>query len=142
MVYHFRIHKESGGYWAECVELKNCLTEAQSREELTKNMEEALNLHLSEPEDSKVIFPLPKKRIVGKNVVGVPVDVHVAIACSIRRYRLRRHWTQKYVAKLLGKGLFSYQRLENPKTANPEWETLVAIKQKAFPEMKLDELIA
>lgn len=26
MQYHFKKHKEDGGYWAECIELKGCVT--------------------------------------------------------------------------------------------------------------------
>ncbi len=46
--------------------------------------------------------------------------------------------------KELKKGLertYSYQRLENPKTANPEFETLIRIK-RAFPELDFGELLA
>ena len=59
MVYHFKVHKESNGYWAECIELKACVTQADTYNKLLKNMEAALNLYLDEPEFSKISFPLP-----------------------------------------------------------------------------------
>jgi len=42
MYYHFKIHKEPDGYWAECIELEGCVTQGDSLDELQKNMEEAL----------------------------------------------------------------------------------------------------
>jgi len=140
--YHFKIHKEKKGYWAECVELEGCATQADSREELDKNMAEALNVFLSEPEDSRVVFPLPRTRVTGKGVVGVPVEPRVAFAFRLRMLRLQHRLTQREAAQRIGlKGLFTYQKLESSKTANPVYETLVKIK-KAFPEFNIEELIA
>lgn len=49
--------------------------------------------------------------------------------------------TQREAAKLLGmKNIYSYQRLESGKTANPELLTLVKIK-KVFPEIDLDDVV-
>mgnify|MGYP001569930185 CR=1 FL=1 len=142
MKYHFKIHKERKGYWAECLELKGCVTQGDSFEELKKNMEEALNLFLDEPSTSKATFPLPLKRVKGRGIIKVPVSPKVALAFLLRNSRLGRKLTQQQTAKLLGmKGLYSYQRLECSKTANPEFETIIKIK-KAFPELPLDELLA
>jgi len=142
MKYHFLIHKEKKGCWANCIELEGCATQATSESELKKNMEDVLNLFLDEPEDSKTVFPTPKKNLKGRNIVQVPVAPRVALAFLLRKHRLERNLTQTQAAKLLGmKGLYSYQRLESSKTANPEFETIVRIK-KAFPELKLDELLA
>lgn len=136
MKYHFKLHREGKGYWAECVELKGCFTQADSLAELKENLQEALNLHLDEPEDSRVLFPLPKKRVKGPNVVQVAVNSKIALAFLLRRERLKKKWTQIVVAKLLGMPLYSYQRLENSKTANPEWKTLTKLLQ-LFPELDL-----
>lgn len=142
MKYHFLVHREKKGYWANCIELEGCATQAVSESALETNMEEALNLFLDEPENSRTVFPLPKKSLKGRNIVEVSVAPRVALAFVLRKLRLERKLTQTQAAKLLGmKGLYSYQRLESSKTANPEFETIVRIK-KAFPELKLDELIA
>lgn len=61
MYYHFKIHKEKNGYWAQCIELKDCITQADTLDELHKNLYEALNLYLNEPDSSSIHFPLPKK---------------------------------------------------------------------------------
>lgn len=49
MQYHFKIHEEKSGYWAECIELKGCNTEGETLDELHKNIQEVLGLYLSEP---------------------------------------------------------------------------------------------
>ncbi len=143
MKYHFKIYKErAGGCWAECVELEGCRTEADTREELERNMENALNLYLSEPQDSKHLFPAPRKSFSGKNIASVSVDPKVSIANRIRELRLKNKLTQIAMKDRLGiKNLSNYQRLEDPKRANPEWQTLLLIK-KAFPKFRVDDLMS
>lgn len=138
MKYHFRVHKEGKGHWAECVELSGCVTQADTLAELGDNMHEALNLYLDEPEDSRVLFPLPRKRVFGKNIVPVEVDPQIALAFLLRRERLKKKWTQVVVARLLGIPLYSYQRLENAKTANPEWKTLTKLL-RLFPGLDIKQ---
>jgi antitoxin HicB len=57
MKYHFKIHRDKDGLWSECIELKGCVTQANSIKELKINMQEALNLYLDEPENSKLANP-------------------------------------------------------------------------------------
>lgn len=52
MNYHFKIHKEGDGFWAECIELPGCFTQADTKEELLLNMQEALGLYLEEDAES------------------------------------------------------------------------------------------
>lgn len=140
MEYHFKIHKEDDGFWAECVELKGCRTQANSREELDSAMTEALNLFLSESDDSLVQFQSPKKA-VGKNIASVEVDPGVAMALTIRQTRLKKKLTQNQMKDLLGiKTLSNYQRLEDPKKANPELKTLVALT-KVLPDLHIAAII-
>ena len=138
MIYHFKYFSdESGGYWAKCIELEGCITQGETIEELKKNMEEVLNLVLSEPVDSKIIFSLPKKNLKGKNILKIPVNPKIAFATLLRQYRLKNGFTQRQIAKKLGKELYSYQKLESIKTANPTLKTLSLIK-KVFPDFKLE----
>ncbi|MBM3198463.1 MAG: type II toxin-antitoxin system HicB family antitoxin, partial [Chlamydiae bacterium] len=119
MRYHFKVHKEKGGVWAECIELPGCVTQADTKEELNLNMQEALNLYLEEIEDYEYLAPMPKVSIKEeRNVVEVPVDPSVALAFSIRYQRIRQGLTQRETADQLGmKAIYSYQRLE--KRCNP-----------------------
>ncbi len=142
MKYHFKVHKEGSKYWAQCVELQGCNTQGENKDELFHNMKEALNLFLDEPEDSKVILPSPKKSLKGKNLIQVPVEPRIAWASSLRNARLKRGMTQKEAANKLNiKNLYTYQKLESSKTANPELATIVKIKT-AFPELDINELIS
>ena len=141
MQYHFKIHKDKKGYWAECLELKGCITQGETQEALRKNMHEALNLYLDEPSDSRVIFPLPKERVNKSNVEAVLVEPSIAFAFLLRRSRLEQKWTQKTVAEKLKVGLFSYQRLENSKFANPTLSTVAKLKS-IFPQLFLDFIFA
>lgn len=140
MKYHFKIHKEGKGYWAECLELKGCRTQGESMEELEQNMAEALNLYLDEPADSTVVFPLPQ-RTLKRGCHEVAVDPHIAFAFQLRRARLRAKLTQRQAAERIGiKGaLYGYQRLEKGSTAKPGFEILGQIK-RAFPEIRIDDL--
>lgn len=137
MKYHFKIHKEGSGYWGECLELTGCVSQGKSLDDLEKNLKEALDLYLDEPEDSRVIFPMPKKTVRGKSVIDVEVDPQIALAFLLRTERLRKKWTQRVTAQHLGIPLYSYQKLESSKTANPEWKTLIKLR-RVFPQLNLN----
>lgn len=140
MKYNFKIHKETKGYWAECIELEGCVTQGDTMEELKYNMSEALNLYLSEDDDSKLIFPKPKN-LKAKNVVAVEVEPAVALAMSVRQERLKQGKTQIEMMRFLDiKNLSNYQRLENPKKANPEFKTLIALIKK-LPQLDIGRII-
>jgi antitoxin HicB len=141
MIYHFKFRKEAGGYSAECTELKGCRTQGKNMKSLRKNAAEALNLFLSEPDDSKLIFAKPRINAKAKNTFGVAVEASIAIANRIRELRIENELTQNAMKDKLGiKNLSNYQRLEDPSRANPAWTTLLLIK-KAFPEFHVDDLL-
>lgn len=141
MRYHFKVHQEQKGYWAECVELKGCITQANTKKELAENAQEALNLYLDEPENSKVIFPEPFNSVRGLEIIEVPVDPKIAFAMALRQERIKNHLTQNQVAKKLGfKNPYSYQRLENSRTANPSLLTIALLKS-IFPELNLEAIV-
>lgn len=142
MKYHFKIHKEKSGYWAECLELPGCHTQGDSMSELKINMKESLSLMLDEPEDSKVIFPLPNKKFSKeKSVVEVEVDPSIAFAFLLRRFRLKLGLTQEQMKEHLHfKSLFSYQKLENSRFANPTLKSLKRIKD-AFPDFPMNLIL-
>lgn len=141
MKYHFKIHKEGKGFWAQCIELPGCFTQGNSMEELSKNMEEALNLYIEEPEASEKITPMPDDSIPkSRSVVEVPVNPSIAFAFLIRHNRLKRGLTQKEVAHRLGyENLYSYQRLENKK-CNPTLKIILNIK-KVYPDFSVDQAL-
>jgi antitoxin HicB len=140
MRYHFKIHKQGKGFWAECLELEGCQTQADNFYQLKLNMSEALNVFLSEPSDSKHVFPLPKKMASRKGIEAIEVDHRVAFSMLLRQVRITRGYTQQQTAEALSmKSLFSYQRLESYKS-NPSLETIGKIKH-AFPEFHIESVL-
>ena len=138
MKYHFKIHKEGSGFWAQCIELPGCITEGDTREELQKNMEDALNLYIQEPSDSKDLAKLPSKSIkTSRNIVEVSLDPNIAFSFLVRYWRIKYGFTQKEAADKLGfDKIYSYQRLES-KNCNPSLKTISMIK-KIYPEFSID----
>jgi antitoxin HicB len=138
MEYHFKIHKEGSGFWAQCIELEGCFTQANSLKNLQVNMRKALHLYIEEPESSTDLAVLPDNSIrLKKNIVKVAVDPKLAFAFQVRFYRLKHKMTQHEAAKKLGfSNVYSYQRLERRKS-NPRLETIVLLK-KLFPELSVD----
>jgi len=138
MTYHFRIY-DGAIPWAECVELKGCSTQGRNRLELKRNMKEALDLYLEEPDASTVVFPQPLAKAADRKLVPVEVDPAVAFALQLRQLRIANRLTQKEAAKRLGmKSVFSYQRLE--KRSNPSLATLRKVKG-LFPGFSLDLIL-
>ena len=138
MQYHFRIHKGKKGYWAESLEKGlGVTTQGDTLAELEKNLREALNLALNEPDDSKWMPPMPDESLHGKNVLSISVEPRVALATLIRISRLKQGLTQRNAADKMGiKHIRQYQLLESG-NANPELGTLVKLK-KTYPELSLD----
>jgi predicted RNase H-like HicB family nuclease len=138
MKYHFKVRKEEDGYSAHCIELEGCITQGDSLEELHEMMQDALNLYISEPEDSKDLAELPNESIrISKNIVEVPVDSEIAFSFLVRYHRIKHGLSQQQAARKLGfDNINSYQRLERKK-CNPNLRTISKIKE-LFPEFSLD----
>ena len=142
MRYHFKVHKEKKKFWAYCLEADGWTTQANSREELDRNMREVLEGILDEPESSKWIPPMPDPSLKGKNVVEVTVEPGIALATLVRVSRVRQGMTQRQAAEKLGlRNVIQYQRLESGGTANPELKTLAKLK-RLFPDFSVDAALA
>jgi len=141
MQYHFKVHKEGNGYWAQGIELQGCFTQGETREELEKNMCEALNLLVAEPADSDSLAPLPDASTrISRTVVRVKLDPKIALSLWLRYLRKKHHYTQKEVSEKLGfKSVYQYQRMESSKY-NPTLKTLVELKD-IFPELSIDDIV-
>lgn len=87
--YHFKINNAENGYWAECIELPGCLTQADTMEELWNNMRETLNTFIKESSDSMFLASLPKDDIfLDHSTVSVPLDPDIAKQFYQRRKQL------------------------------------------------------
>ncbi|MGB0678491.1 MAG: helix-turn-helix domain-containing protein [Polyangiales bacterium] len=142
MHYHFRFHTApEGGYWAEGIELPGCVTQAETRAALEANLRASLMLYLSEPPDSELLFPEPRKGVRGAEVMRVPVPASLAFAIRLRQARLTRGLSQRAMAERLDFAHVSaYQKLERP-TANPTLKTLARIKE-TLPDLELDTVLS
>ena len=140
MKYHFKIHSEVDGFWAECVELEGCVTQADDETTLFERMQEALDLYLQEPVDSSYLAALPNEKLrKTKNVVAVSVSSDVAFAFMVRYHRLKNKLTQQQASKKMGfKNLYSYQRLE--KKCNATLDMITKLKS-LFPKFSVDYAI-
>jgi antitoxin HicB len=92
-------------------------------------------------QESKTIFPAPEENVKGRNICRVTVDPKTAFAQTLRMTRIKKGLTQKEAADLIGmKNIYSYQRLESSKKANPALLTIARLKE-VFPELKIGRLI-
>ncbi|NGX39559.1 MAG: hypothetical protein KR126chlam1_00890 [Chlamydiae bacterium] len=141
MKYHFKVHKDGKYYWAQSIELEGCITQATSMKVLRKNMQEALNLYVQEPEHSKDLAALPDESIRrSKTVEEIELDPQTAFSFMVRYHRIKQGMTQSQAAKKMGfDSLFSYQRLEK-KSCNPSLKMIHKIKQ-VFPDFSIDAAI-
>ena len=103
MKYRFKIHKEAGGFWAECLEIPGCVTQADSKEELFVNMEDAINIALQEPEDSHCLAALPNESYKpSRSIAEVKVDPQVALGFTVRyNNRIGRNIYEYFALKRL-----------------------------------------
>ena len=140
MRYHFKVHEDEDGLWAECAELPGCRTQADTRDELPATCEESLNLYLEEPQDPKVVFPLPDDLLdADPSFLGIEVEPELAFAVLLRFHRHISRLTQKQVAEMLGmKNIYSYQRLE--RRSNPSLSLIKKI-HRIFPKINLEKLV-
>jgi predicted RNase H-like HicB family nuclease len=141
MKYHFRIHKEKIGFFAQCIEFEGCITEADSMKELEANMAEALNLYVLESEDSNDLAVLPDQSITtSTHIVEVPLNPEIAFSFLLRHHRIKNKLTQQQAAQKMGfKNVYSYQRLEKKCNATIE---LIAKVKKLFPKFSIDLALA
>ena len=121
MIYHCAIEKEGDEYIAQFPDMPNIVTCGFSHEEALAMAKEALDGVLAA--DVARGLDAPPPAFVG----GYPVAVasHIAIALQLRA--LRGSQSQTEVAKKLGLSYQAYQRLENPRRANPTLKTLEKI---------------
>lgn len=144
MRYHFKLRREKKGYSAFCIELDGCLSQGETMDELRSNLEEALDVYLSEPMESSLLFALPNKKLRATNsVIEIQVNPGVAFAMMLRHFRIKNQLTQAAAAKKIGitGSLWTYQRLETPGKANPTLSTLERVK-RAYPDFPIADLVA
>jgi antitoxin HicB len=124
LAYPAHIEKQDDGYLVTFPDLENVMTYGATIEEALLNAEEALNGCI-ESDFERNFTILSPSSIEGETTHSVPVAPHIAIAIMLRTLRADRPQTE--VARLLNISYQVYQRLENPRKANPTIKTLEKI---------------
>jgi len=121
MVYNCTIEKEGDEYIAQFPDMPNVVTCGFSHKEALAMAKEALDGCLEV--DISHGNEIPPPAYSG----GYPIPVANHIALSLRLRELRGDKSQTDIAKKLGLSYQAYQRLENPRKANPTIKTLEKI---------------
>lgn len=125
MTYNCDIKNEDNKFIVQFPDIQNVLTYGTSEKNALLMAEEALNAVLETDLDENYLIPEPKYKS------GYAIEVSPKIAFAIELRKARGNRTQKEVAERAGMTYQQYQRLENPKKANPTLETLYRL-QKVF----------
>ncbi len=119
--YPAKIKGAEEGYIVAFPDFENINTWGATLDDALKNAEEALNGCLES--DFERGFQLPEPSVKkGRNMHYIPVKPHIAVSIMLRK--LRAGQTQQDIARKLKISFQVYQRLENPRKANPTIKTL------------------
>ena len=121
MIYYCTIEKKGSTYIAQFPDMPNIITCGFTHEEALAMAKDALEgcLELDISHGNSIPPPIFTD--------GHPVPVASHIALSLRLRELRGEQSQTEIARRLGPSYQSYQRLENPRKANPTIKTLERI---------------
>lgn len=124
LTYPAHIVKDDDSYLVTFPDLENIVTFGATLEEALQNAEEVLNGCMAS--DFERNFGIPEPSIItGKDVHSITVAPHIAVAIMLRK--LRADVSQAEIARKLNITYQVYQRLENPRKANPTVKTLEKI---------------
>lgn len=113
--------KDNDAYLVSFPDLENVITYGASIEEALANAEEALNGCLESDFERNFAIPDPSASD-SPEMHQIPVAPHIAVAIILRKLRADR--SQIDIARQLHISYQVYQRLENPRKANPTLKTL------------------
>ena len=131
MVYNCTIKKDGDMLIAQFPDMPNIQTFGYSQEEALAMAKEALEGCL----ESDISRGLPIPPPVYKK--GFPVTVAAHIVLSLMLRDLRGDQSQTDIARKLGLSYQAYQRLENPRKANPTVKTLEKIARVYGRELSI-----
>ena len=119
--YPAKIKKSEGVYLVAFTDFENINTWGETLDQALKNAEDALNGCLQSDFERGFQLPDPSEK-KGRNLYDIPVKPHIAVSLMLRK--LRASHTQQEIARKLKISFQVYQRLENPRKANPTIKTL------------------
>lgn len=133
--YPAKIKKSEGVYLVAFPDFENINTWGETLDQALKNAEEALNGCLESDFERGFQIPDPSAK-KGRNFYAIPVKPHIAVSLMLRKLRADR--TQKEIARKLKISFQVYQRLENPRKANPTLKTLEKVASAYGKHISLD----
>ena len=131
MVYNCTIKKERNLFLAQFPDMTNIQTYGNTHEEALSMAKEALEGCLESDISRGIPIPPPAYK------KGYPVAVSSHIILALRLRELRGNQSQTDIAQKLGLTYQSYQRLENPRKANPTVKTLEKIARVYGRELSI-----
>jgi len=123
MVYNCTIEKDGDMFLVDFPDMPNVLTYGNSHQHALEMAKEALEAILEVEISRGMSIPPPAY------TEGYPVSVSNNIVLALRLRDLRGQQSQTEIAGKLGMSYQAYQRLENPRKANPTVKTLEKIAQ-------------
>jgi antitoxin HicB len=131
MVYYCNIEKDGDKFLVDFPDMPNILTFGFSHEHALEMAKEALEgcLEADISRGYQISPPVFSE--------GYPISVSSHIALSLRLRELRGEQSQTDIARKLGLSYQAYQRLENPRKANPTVKTLEKIANVYGRELKI-----
>jgi len=121
MEYRCKVEIVDNLFWVQFPDMPNVITYGFSHAHALEMAKEALDGCLESDVSQGNAIPMPKYK------KGYPIIVSPQIVLSLRLRELRGKQSQTEVANKLGLSYQAYQRLENPRKANPTVKTLEKI---------------
>ena len=121
MIYNCTVKKYEDIFWVQFPDMPNIQTYGNTLEHALEMAKEALEGCLESDISRGLPIPPPKYK------KGYPITVASHIVLSLRLRELRGEKSQSDIADKLGLSYQAYQRLENPRKANPTVKTLEKI---------------
>ena len=131
MIYNCTIKKEGDEYIAQFPDMPNIVTCGFTLEHALEMAKEALDGCMECDVSRGMSIPAPKYK------KGYPITVASHIVLSLRLRELRGKESQTDIARKLGLSYQAYQRLENPRKANPTVKTLEKIARVYGRELSI-----
>ncbi len=131
MVYNCTLENEGNMIIAQFPDMPNIQTFGYTQEEALAMAKEALEACLESDISRGLPIPPPSY------TKGYPVSVASHIALSLKLRELRGSQSQTDIARKLGLSYQAYQRLENPRKANPTVKTLEKIARVYGRELRI-----
>lgn len=107
--------------------MDGCITCGLSFEDAKKNAQEALDLYIEGIYSLRGKIPMPSE-VEGDDIFYFSPSPSVEFAVILRSEREKTNLTQTEMAEKAGIAPAMYQRLENPRRANPTLKTIVKLQ--------------